>query len=101
MGSSSSSMVFLNSSLSSDSAIAFVLVPSISTPSLSSAPLSESSEHRFRAVCPPMPASMPWTRSFSSTFSSVSASSGSMYTLSAVSVSVCIVAGLEFTSTVV
>ena len=100
IGSSSDSIVLLNSSLSSERAMAFVFVPRSSTPSLSSVPLSESSEHRFRAVCPPIPARIPSTFSFSRILLMMSAFNGSTYTKSAVSTSVWIVAGLELANTV-
>jgi len=48
-----------------------------------------------------MPDRIPSTPSFSAIRATVSALSGSMYTTSAVSTSVWMVAGLEFTSTVV
>ncbi len=94
------SMASLNSSLSSDMAMASGWVPTSSQPSLASEPLSYSSEHMFSAVCPPIPDRTPSTPSFSIMAATVSAFSGSMYTLSAMSVSVWMVAGLEFTSTV-
>ena len=101
MASLRSSMVFLKSSRSSDSAMARGWLPSSSTPSLSRAPVSASSEHRLRAVCPPIPDIIPWTLSFSIILIIVARSSGSTYTMSAISRSVWMVAGLEFTRMVV
>ena len=53
----------------------------------------------FRPVCPPRPASRLSGRSRAMMRSMDSTVSGSRYTLSAMLVSVMIVAGLEFTST--
>ena len=55
---------------------------------------------RFRPVCPPRVGNSASGRSRAITFSTASTVSGSMYTRSATSSSVMIVAGLELTSTV-
>ena len=94
------SMVSLNSSLSSDMAMASGWVPRSSTPSLSRVPFSASSEQMLSAVWPPIPAMMPSTFSFSMILAMMSADMGSMYTASAMSRSVWMVAGLELTRTV-
>ena len=94
------SMVSLNSSLSSDMAMASGCVPTREQWSLSSSPESASSEQMFRAVCPPIPDRTPSTPSFSMILATLEATRGSMYTLSAVSGSVWMVAGLELTRTV-
>ena len=72
------SMVSLNSSLSSDMAMASGWVPTREQPSLSSSPESASSEQMFRAVWPPMPESTPSTPSLSMILAMLAASSGSM-----------------------
>ena len=71
------SIVSLNSSLSSDIAIASGCVPRRWTLSLSNVPFSASSEQMFRAVCPPIPAMIPSTPSFSMILAMMSASMGS------------------------
>ena len=48
-------------------------------------------------VCPPIVGNIASTFSFSIIFATISAVNGSTYTLSAESISVCIVAGLLFT----
>ncbi len=100
IGSPMRSIISLNSSLSSERAMASGWVPSSLMPKRSSVPFSASSEQMLRAVCPPIPERMPSTFSFSAMRATVSTVRGSTYTMSAVSTSVCMVAGLEFTSTV-
>ena len=71
-------MVSLKSSLSSDMAMASGCVPTREHPSLSNSPESASSEHMFRAVCPPIPERTPSTPSLSIILATLEASSGSM-----------------------
>ena len=96
-GSPSSFIKSLNSSLSSACLIESSLVPSSSTPHSSSTPASCSSTARFSPTCPPRVGSKASGRSFLIIFDTNSTVNGSIYTLSAISLSVIIVAGLEFT----
>ncbi|MPM43628.1 hypothetical protein SDC9_90305 [bioreactor metagenome] len=98
-GSLISSITFLNNSLSSPIFIESIVVPITLTPYLSNIPFSYSSTDRLRAVCPPIPAIRESGLSFSITFSTNSIVKGSIYTLSAIFLSVIIVAGLEFIRT--
>ena len=62
-------------------------------------PFFSSCMARFRPVCPPMPGMMASGRSVRMMRATYSSVSGSMYTLSAMEVSVMMVAGLEFRRT--
>ena len=93
------SIVCLNNSRSSVFLIASRGVPNSSTPYFSKTPISASSLVILSPVWPPIPAIIPSGRSFSMIFATTFASIGSMYTASAISGSVMIVAGFEFTST--
>ena len=75
------------------------VAPTISTPKRSSTPSRARSSAQFSAVWPPMVGSRASGRSFSIICATVRHSIGSMYTASAVSGSVMMVAGFEFTST--
>ncbi len=86
-----------NSSRSSAIRIASREAPIISTPYFSSTPASASASAQFSAVWPPMVGSSASGRSFSMMRSTMRALIGSMYTASAVSGSVMMVAGLELT----
>ena len=94
-----SSMALLKRSRSSAVAMASALAPISSTPKVSSTPRSDRPKAKFRPVCPPMVGSNASGRSCSTTAVSTSSSRGSIYVRSAMSGSVMIVAGLEFTST--
>ena len=72
------SMVSLNSSLSSDMAMASGWVPTREQWSLSSSPESANSEQMLSAVWPPIPERTPSTPSFSMIFATLDAVSGSM-----------------------
>ena len=74
-------------------------VPITFTLYLSNIPASCKSTARFNPVCPPIPASKLSGLSLAITFSINSIVNGSIYILSATSLSVIIVAGLEFTKT--
>ena len=89
-----------NASRFSPATIASRRVPSNSTSYFLRIPFSASSELRFSPVCPPIPLRIPSGRSFAMIFSRNSTVRGSMYTASAMSTSVWIVAGFEFTRTV-
>src|SRR5436309_2978122 len=89
-----------NASRFSPATIASRRVPRSSTSYFLRTPVSASSELRFSPVWPPIPLRTPSGRSFAMTFSRNSTVSGSMYTASAISTSVWIVAGFEFTRTV-
>ena len=75
------------------------LAPISSTPYFSSTPLSARSSAQLSAVCPPMVGNSASGFSLAMIFSTVCQLIGSMYTASAVSGSVMMVAGLELTST--
>ena len=98
-GSLSFSIVFLNSSLSSAFLIVKAVVPISLTLFSLRKPLSSSSIARLSPACPPSVGSMLSGCSSLMIFLTTSTLRGSMYTLSAISLSVIIVAGLEFTST--
>ena len=91
--------MFLKSSRSSARRMESIFVPSSCTLYFSRMPFSSSSIARLRPVCPPREASRLSGRSRAMIFSSEPTVSGSIYTLSAMSVSVMMVAGLELTST--
>ena len=86
-----------NSSRSSAIRIASREAPISSTPCFASTPASASSSAQFSAVCPPMVGSSASGFSLAMIRSTVAALIGSMYTASAMSGSVMIVAGFEFT----
>ncbi len=92
-------MAALNSSRSSAFLMAGSLAPISSTPKRSSTPSSASATAMLRPVWPPSVGSSACGRSRSMTRATNSGVSGSMYVRSAVSGSVMIVAGFEFTST--
>ena len=98
-GSLSFSMVFLNSSLSSAFLIVKAVVPISLTLFSLRKPLSSSSIARLSPACPPSVGRILSGFSSLMIFLTTSTLRGSMYTLSAISLSVIIVAGLEFTST--
>ena len=98
-GSPSWVMASRNNSRSSARRIASRGVPKRRTPSRSRAPDSARATARLRPVCPPIVARIPCGRSRSRMRVRNSTVSGSMYTRSAVSTSVMIVAGLLLTST--
>ena len=89
----------LNFSRSSALSIASREAPIISTPYFSSTPCPARSSAQLSAVCPPMVGRSASGRSRSMIAATVVQWIGSMYTTSAVSGSVMMVAGLEFTST--
>ena len=89
----------LNSFLSSAFSMAGSLAPISSTPYSSKTPFLERSTAMLRAVCPPIVGSKASGRSLAITFSTNNGVNGSIYVRSAVSGSVIIVAGLEFTNT--
>ena len=93
------SMVSLNSWRSSAFLIVAAVVPRSFTLWLFKKPLSSSSIPRFSPACPPSVGRMESGFSFSMICSSTLTVKGSIYTLSAISLSVMIVAGLELTST--
>ena len=93
------SMVSLNSSLSSALSMASTGEPRSLTLYLSRTPAFLSCMAMVRPVWPPRPARSPSGFSFAMIRSTVSAFNGSRYISSARSLSVMIVAGLEFTST--
>ena len=74
-------------------------VPSRRTPYRSSTPAAARSTARLRPVCPPSVGSRPSGRSCAMMRSTTGTVSGSIYTVSAMSSSVMIVAGFELTST--
>ena len=90
-------MIFLKTSLSSPSLIAGIGVPITFTLYLSKIPLSCNSTAMLRPVWPPIPAITLSGFSFAITFSKNGNVSGSIYTLSATSLSVIMVAGFELT----
>ncbi len=98
-GSPMASIASLKACLSSAVFIACVAVPRSLTHISSRKPDSASSIARLRPVCPPSVGSKLSGLSLTMIFLSVSTSRGSIYTLSAMLVSVIIVAGLLFTST--
>ena len=100
MGWCSFSMVSLKSWRSSARSMVSGLQASRRTPLRSKKPLRASSMERFRPICPPRLGRMASGFSFSMMRSTTSAVSGSIYTWSAMSGSVMMVAGLELTSTV-
>ena len=100
-GSPMSERSWRNSSRSSALRMVFRGVPSSRTLYSSKMPASASSTARFRPVWPPSVGRMPSGRSAAMMRLSTSTVSGSIYTTSAMSSSVIIVAGLELTSTVV
>ena len=75
------------------------VVPISFTPYLSRIPFSESSMPRFNPACPPRVGRMLSGFSFKISCSTTSTVNGSMYTRSAMSLSVMMVAGLEFKRT--
>ena len=77
----------------------FSEVPNILTPCFLRTPFCSNPTVKFSPVWPPIPGIIASGFSFSIIFSTDSTVNGSMYTISAVSGSVCIVAGLELTST--
>ena len=92
-------MVSLNSCLSSALRMVFEVVPRSVTLWEARKPDSSSSIPRFSPACPPRVGRMLSGFSFSMICSSTFTVSGSMYTLSAISLSVMMVAGLELTRT--
>ena len=98
-GSPSSFISERKSSRSSALLIASRSVPSISTPNSSSTPSLWRATTRFRPVCPPSVPRMASGLSLYITRLRNSVVSGSIYTLSAIDVSVIIVAGFELTRT--
>ena len=76
------------------------LVPSSFTPYLARVPFSWRAMARFRPVWPPRVGRMESGRSISMTWVTEGIFSGSIYTWSAMSLSVMMVAGLELTRTV-
>ena len=98
-GSLSFSIVFLNSSLSSAFLIVKAVVPMSLTLFSLRKPLSSSSIARLSPACPPSVGRILSGCSSLMIFLTTSTLRGSMYTLSAISLSVMIVAGLELTST--
>ena len=97
-GRSISSQTFLNRSLSSASSIAWRSHPISSTPSFANVPPWASAVAILSAVWPPIPARSASGDSISRILATTSGRSGSMYILSAISGSFCIVAGLELMS---
>ena len=89
----------LNNSRSSACLIASRVVPNNCTLYSFNTPASESSTAIFRPTCPPKVASTPNGLSLRIISVTNSKEIGSMYTRSAISRSVIIVAGLEFTNT--
>ena len=98
-GSLSFSIVFLNSSLSSAFLIVKAVVPMSLTLFSLRKPLSSSSIARLSPACPPRVGSILSGFSSLMIFLTTSTLRGSIYTLSAISLSVIIVAGFELTST--
>ncbi len=90
----------LKSSLSSAFFIADNLAPISSTPYLSKTPDSDNSTVKFNAVCPPIVGRTASGLSFLIISSKISADKGSIYVASAISGSVIMVAGFEFTRTI-
>ena len=97
-GSFNSFIKSLNNSLSSACFIEVNFVPRISTPHSSKTPLSCRLTAKFKATCPPNVGKSASGFSFLIIFDKNSTVNGSIYTLSAISLSVIIVAGFEFTS---
>ena len=97
IGRSIDSQTWLNNSRSSALSMASRSEPISSTFSRSKVPSCDNSLAMFSAVWPPIPAKSASGFSISKIFRTVSGKSGSMYTLSAISGSFCMVAGLEFT----
>ena len=89
----------LNSSRSSARSMLVLLVPSSSTPHSRRMPFFSNCIARLSPVCPPMPGTIASGRSYRRIFATYSNVSGSIYTLSAMVVSVMMVAGLELHST--
>ncbi len=77
--------------------IARALAPISSTPYFASTPCSASVSATLSAVCPPIVGSSASGRSAAITFSTYSGVTGSTYVRSAISGSVMMVAGFEFT----
>ena len=100
-GSPMSSSSWRKRSLSSAFRMASSGVPSRRTPYRSRTPASARSTARLSPVWPPSVGSTPSGRSDSIILVSTSTVRGSMYTMSAMSASVMMVAGFELTSTVV
>ena len=98
-GSPRSSQSSLNSSLSSARSMLLLLVPRSSTRHSLSTPFFSSCIARLRPVCPPMPGRIASGLSYLIILARYSRVSGSIYTLSAIDVSVMMVAGLELQST--
>ena len=98
-GSPRSSQSSLKSSLSSARSMLLLLVPRSSTRHSLSTPFFSSCIARLRPVCPPMPGRIASGLSYLIILARYSRVSGSMYTLSAIDVSVMMVAGLELQST--
>ena len=93
------SIVILNSRRSSAFLIVSEVVPIRRTLFLLRNPFSSSSIARFSAACPPSVGRTLSGFSFKISCSTTSTVRGSMYTRSAISLSVMIVAGLEFSRT--
>ena len=89
----------LNFSRSSASSMLLVPVPRSLTSHSSSTPFFSRATAMFNPVCPPIPARIASGRSIRIIFATNSRVSGSMYTLSAMTSSVIIVAGFELHST--
>jgi len=94
------SMVSLKTMRSSPRSMASTPTPMTLTSNFPSTPSFESFEVMFRPFCPPRFGNTASGRSFSIILATVSAFRGSIYVISAISGSVIIVAGLEFTSTI-
>ena len=92
-------IVALKTSRSSPRSMASRLTPITFTPYLSRMPFFASSIERLRPVCPPRFGRIASGRSFAMICSRRSAFSGSMYVASAITGSVMMVAGFEFTKT--
>ncbi len=92
-------IVSLKISRSSPRSMAPRLTPMTFTPYLSRMPFFASSMERLRPVCPPRFGKMASGLSFSIICSRRASLSGSMYVASAITGSVMIVAGFEFTRT--
>ncbi len=88
-----------NSARSSAIWMARALAPISSTPNSASVPSRASALATLRAVCPPIVGNRASGRSRSITLRTHSGVTGSMYVRSAISGSVMMVAGFEFTST--
>ena len=92
-------IVSLNTSRSSPRSMASRFTPITFTPYLSRMPFFARLVERLRPVCPPRFGKMASGLSFAMICSRRSSLSGSMYVASAITGSVMMVAGLEFTNT--